>query len=125
MATMSEYRAEACIDNGEGVYVFQLDGNRVRWAAAYHGADGADLAATDFVGLAVQCIDPIEDGWELGDYESLDQAQADYDKWGGMRLVASTDLYQGREADMLVREDPEDWGEYTAKRFVRSFLGEE
>lgn len=125
MATMGEYRAEAYVDNGEGVYVFQLDGNRVRWAAAYHGADGADMAAMDFCGLAVQCIDPIEDGWELGDYESLDQAQADYDKWGGMRLVASTDLYQGREADMLLREDPEDWGEYTAKRFVRSFLGEE
>lgn len=67
MATMGEYRAEAYVDNGEGVYVFQLDGNRVRWAAAYHGADGAD---------------------------------------------------------MLVYEDPEDCGEFTAKRFVRSFLGE-
>ena len=124
MATMGEYRAEAYVDNGEGVYVFQLDGERVRWAAKYQGTDGADLAATDFVGLAVQDIDPVSDGWELGDFESLDQAQADYDQ-GYMELVASTDLYQGREVDMLVRKDPEDWGEYTAQHFVRSFLGEE
>lgn len=121
---MSEYKTEAYVDNADGVYVLQLDGERVRWAAAYHGADGADMAAMDFCGLAVQCIDPIEDGWELGDYESLDQAQAEYDQ-GYMELVASTDLYQGRDEDMLVHEDPEDWGEYTARRFVRSFLGEE
>lgn len=122
MATMGEYRAEAYVDNADGVCVFQLDGERVRWAAWYRGTDGADMAAADFVGLAVQCIDPIEDGWELGDYESLDQAQADYDQ-GYMELVASTDLYQGRDADMLVREDPREWPEYTAQQFVRSFLG--
>lgn len=124
MATMGEYKTEAYIDNARGVYVFQLDGERVRWATKYYTCDGAEFAAMDFVGIAVQNLDPIKDSWGLGDYESLDQAQADYDQ-GYMELVASTDLYQGRNADMLVRKDPEECPEYTAQHFVRSFLGEE
>lgn len=121
---MSEYITEAYVDNADGVSVFQLDGERVCWASWWRGTDGAALAAMDFVGIAVNGIDPIEDGWELGDYESLDQAQAGDDQ-GYMELVASTELYQGRDADMLVREDPREWPEYTAQHFVRSFLGEE
>lgn len=121
---MSKYITEAYIDNADGIYVFQLDGERVRWATWWRGTDGAELASEDFCGITVQCIDPIEDGWGLGDYESLDQAQADYDQ-GYMELVASSDLYQGRNADMLVREDPREWPENTARSFVRSFLGEE
>jgi hypothetical protein len=117
---MSEYITEAYVDNADGTCVFQLDGERVRWAAWYRGTDGADLAAADFVGIAVQCIDPIEDGWGLGDYESLQEAQADYDQ-GCMELVASSDFYRGRNVDMLTREE---WPEYTAMSFVRSFLGE-
>jgi hypothetical protein len=120
---MSEYITKAYVDNADCVYVFQLEGERVRYATKWRGTDGADLAATDFIGIAVQDIDPVEDGWELGDYESLQEAQADYDQ-GCMELIASTDLYQGRDADMLVREDAEEWPEYTAHSFVRSFLGE-
>lgn len=73
---------------------------------------------------AVQGIDPVEEGWEYGDLDDLDMAQAVYDQ-GYLELVASTDLYDGRDAGMLVREDPREWSEYSARHFVRSFLGEE
>lgn len=121
MATTGKYTTEVYIDNADGIYVFQLDGGRVRWAAMMRGADGAEEISMCFAGIAVQCMDPVEEGWEYGDFDGLDMAQAEYDQ-GYLELVASTDLYQGRDADMLVREDPEDWGAFTAQRFVRSFL---
>lgn len=127
MATMSDYKTEAYVDNADGVYLFQLDGERVRWAARYEGLDGADLAAMDFCGLTVQDIDPIADGWDLGGYDSLRQAQDEYDRWFSgaeyQYFVASSDWYEGREADMLEREHPEDWRSATASRFTKSFLG--
>ncbi|MCI6548635.1 MAG: hypothetical protein MR415_08325 [Coriobacteriaceae bacterium] len=123
MATMSDYTTDARIDNGDGIYIFQLDGDRVRWAAAYDGMEGADQAAADFAGITAQGIDPVDSGWEYGGYESLAQAQEDYDTWD-MELVASSDYYQGRDADMLAREGPEDWPTRTARRFTESFLGE-
>lgn len=127
---MSEYITEVHTDHEDGIYLFQLDGRtgRVRWAEEQRGTDGADLAAMDFAGIAVQCLDPVTEGWQMCGFESQDEAQQLYSEKfypSTYTLVASTDLYQGREVDMLVREDPEDWGEYTAKRFVRSFLGEE
>lgn len=118
---MSEYITEAYIDNADGVYVFQLEGERVRWAVSYRGTDGAEMAAADFAAIAVQCMDPVEEGWEYGELDDLDMAQAVYNQ-GYLELVASTDLYDGRDADMLVREDAEEWPEYTARNFVRAFL---
>ncbi len=122
MATTGKYTTEVCIDNADGIYAFQLDNGQVRWAAMEWGTDGAEEISRCFAGIAVQCMDPVEEGWEYGGFDGLDMAQAEYDQ-GNLELVASTDLYQGRDADMLVREDPREWPEYTAQHFVRSFLG--
>lgn len=123
MATTGNYLTEV-FTYERAACVFQTDGDRVRWGEALYGTDGAEQAALDFAGIAVQGIDPVAEGWEMVDFESADEAQRYYDKWvWGWTLVASTGMYQGRDTDMLAHADPEEWGDQMARVFTRTFIG--
>ena len=90
---MADYRYEVCEDNAGRLIIVALDesGDEARavWAATYYGeAAGSDtrdypgesLAGADWVGLVVQGLDPVLDGWDgLG---PDDLASAYYeDRW--------------------------------------------
>lgn len=67
-----KYVYEAYEDNAGGLHLFALDDEQnVVWGFYYYGAEY--MAACDWVGLLVQEIDPVEDGWE-----SYENAVQDY-----------------------------------------------
>ncbi|RVU97039.1 hypothetical protein EII22_08890 [Coriobacteriales bacterium OH1046] len=95
-------------DNAGGINVYhKVDGETV-WAAHYYmmehdGLTAPELAAQDFVALTIQGLDPIEEGWEYGEADSL----LDIDDEMGS-LIADSNLYHGRAEDMIL--DPAYFG---------------
>lgn len=105
------------------VYHFDDDGN-LAYAGCFEGTDEIEDAVNTFVALTAQELDPIEAGWELERFESIDQAQAEYDLEAG-NLIASSDWYNGREEDM-VRGDADDYDDNAAVAvFVSDFIGDD
>ena len=89
MKTVAAY--EVIDDEGrEEVEIFWEDGE-ASWRSAYKldsvacGWAGGELAALDYVGLAVQGIDPDAEGWEA------EQGIYDTEEACGLRLLATTD----------------------------------
>lgn len=85
-------------DKGGALLLFALrDGGPV-WGGAYYdyvdGHDPAEVAATAYVGLTVQGIDPIAEGWEgVDDPAGLYDEVTDLWCWhaGVMTLIACSD----------------------------------
>lgn len=56
-------------DNAGTLYLFAMAGDKPVWGATYYessadGMTGPEMCAADYVGLVVQGIDPVADGWE-------------------------------------------------------------
>ena len=123
-----ECRTEVWIDGADGIYLYQgaiggVIGVNIRYACALRGDEGAEKVAGMFHQIEGGA-DPLEEGWEYGDYESLDQAQSDYaylwDDSINCKLVAATYFGSGKHA--LVCRDPEQDPEYTAQEFSRKLI---
>lgn len=106
------------------LYHFSEDG-KLDYAALYQGIEGAEMAAEDFAGITVQGIDPVEDAWELGGFESLDEAQEQHDCENTSDLIASSAWYEGSDSSMLRYGSAEECSEPTVSAFTASFLGTE
>lgn len=105
------------------LYHFDEDG-KLDYAALYQGIEGAEMASEDFAGITVQGIDPVEDGWELGGFDSLDEAQEQYDCESPADLIASSAWYEGSDSSMLRYESAEEChGDIDAEAFTSHFLG--
>ena len=122
MSTTTEvYTSNA---NFTKLYHFSEDG-KLDYAALYQGIEGAEMAAEDFAGITVQGIDPVEDTWELGGFESLEEAQEQYDCESPSDLIASSAWYEGSDSSMLRYGSAEECSETAAAAFTSSFLGTE
>lgn len=106
------------------LYHFSEDG-KLDYAALYQGIEGAEMAAEDFAGITVQGIDPVEDAWELGGFESFEEAQEQYDCENPSDLIASSAWYEGSDSSMLRYGSAEECSEPTVAAFTASFLGTE
>lgn len=109
------------------LYHFAEDG-KLDYAALYRGIEGAEMASEEFVGITLQGIDPVEAGWELAGFESLEEAQEQYDCENPSDCIASSDRYDGSDASMLRYESADECSEIecneiTAKAFTSAFLG--
>ena len=123
-----ECRTEVWIDNADGIYLYQgaiggVIGVNVRYACALRGVEGAAQVAGMFHQIEGGA-DPLEEGWEYGDFESLDQAQSDYaylwDDSINYKLMAASYFGSGKHA--LVCRDPEQDPEYTAQAFSKKLI---
>ena len=126
-----ECMTEVWVDRADGIYLFQVVvsvrhgqlGEDIRYAAALRGTEGAEMAAEMFHQIEGGA-DPLEEGWEYGDYESLEQAQDDHTHFwadfGNYDMVAATYFGSGKHA--LVCRDPEQDPEYTAQEFSRKLI---
>jgi hypothetical protein len=115
-------KAMAYADNAGGinVYAFGDDGRQV-WGAHYYKSDidgmtAPEMAAADFIGIAVQCIDPEKEGWGYGD---ADEMPLEASEMG--TLIADSDWYNGSDEDMVLKSATGNAGE----KFVDYFLGGE
>lgn len=128
-AMTDECRTEVWVDNAGGIYLYQgaiggVIGVNIRYACALRGVEGAEEVAGMFHQIE-DGTDPLEEGWEYGGYESLDQAQDDYSRfcWTGeigFKLMAAS--YFGKGTEALVCRDPEQDPEYTARVFSRKLI---
>ncbi|OFK24395.1 hypothetical protein [Olsenella sp. HMSC062G07] len=57
--------------NDGGMTIYRLENGETVWDSRYTSLEDATYAAQDFIGLATQCMDPIEEGWPG---EQLDEA---------------------------------------------------
>jgi hypothetical protein len=106
------------------LYHFSEDGT-LDYAALYLGIEGAEMAAEDFAGITVQGIDPVEDGWELGGFDSLEEAQEQYDCESPADLIASSTWYEGSDSSMLRYESADECSQPTVGAFTACFIGTE
>lgn len=106
------------------LYHFDEDG-KLDYAALYQGIEGAEMAAEDFAGITVQGIDPVEDAWELGGFESLEEAQEQHGCENPADLIASSTWYEGSDSSMLRYESAEECSQPTVEAFTAAFLGNE
>ena len=104
------------------LYHFAEDGS-LDYAALYRGIEGAEMAAEDFSGITGQGIDPVEDGGELGDFDSLEEAQEQYDCESPADIIASSYWYDGSDASMIMYESAEECSQPTVGAFTAAFLG--
>ncbi len=75
-------------DNAGGISIYHSVDDTVVWSMHYYGNE--EDAAADFVGLAVQKLDPIAEGWDNGELDITNEAGD---------LIASTDWYKGSDDD--------------------------
>lgn len=112
-------------DNAGGLKLYAFIGGRLAYGCLYYdqttedGYAAPEMCAADFVGLAVQGIDPEADGWDAGDCALIG---IDYAAESG-RLIASSAWYDGAEADMW--GDVEDADGYAGRRFIAALDGTE
>ena len=104
------------------LYHFSEDDN-LDYAALFRGIKGAEMAAECFAAITVQGIDPVEDGWELEDFESLEEAQEQYDCESPADLIASSTWYECSDSSMLRYESAEECSQPTVGAFTACFLG--
>jgi hypothetical protein len=115
-------KAMAYADNAGGINVYALDDDgRQVWGAHYFksefdGMTAPEMAAADFIGIAVQCIDPEKDGWEYGESDEMPLEASDMGT-----LIADSDWYNGSDEDMVLKSVTG----YAEKKFVDYFLGGE
>ena len=126
-----ECMTEVWVDGANGIYLFQVVvsvlygqlGEDIRYAAALRGTEGAEEAAEMFHHIEGGA-DPLEEGWEYGDYESLEQAQDDHTHFwadlGNYDIVAAT--YFGKGTDALFCSDPEQASDYMTHEFSRKLI---
>lgn len=122
------------------IYFVNSETGMVYWGAMY---TDPEQAASDFVELAVKGHDPVEEGWECGEFVNIIdyrngmvcrfpsdslivgayiQLCYDYDRETAS-IIASRSWYRDKDADMLLHEDPEDFSGVNASTFARAFLG--
>lgn len=89
--TNHEFDAFVEADNADGLNLYYMDGDGN--TVYSHSYDDPIQAAQDFMGLTVQRIDPIIEGWEGNDHLDIDQDE------GG--CIASTECYNGSYEDMF------------------------
>lgn len=88
-------------DNAGGINIYHMVDGETVWAAHYYGMEydgrtAPELAAMDFIGLTVQHLDPVKEGWEYGEADCLLDPK---DEMGD--LLADSGWYNGRFEDML------------------------
>ena len=85
--------------NNGTISLFALDGERnVVWGAAYEQYDGV-MSAKDWCLLLKEERDPVEDGWEFGLFDNLNEVAEDYkclckfteERLGGAEIIASSE----------------------------------
>ena len=124
-----ECRTEVWIDNADGIYLYQgfgVDAADIRYACALRGTEGAEEAAEMFHQIEGG-VDPLEEGWEYGDYESLDQAKDDYTyhfwaDFANYDLVAATYFGKGTEALDPVHISDEQASDYMTHEFIKKLI---
>lgn len=104
------------------LYHFSKDGS-LDYAALYRGIEGAEMVAAELAAITVQCIDPVEDGWELVGFESLEEAQEQCDCESPADLIASSAWYEGSYASMLRYDIAEECSQPTVGAFTACLLG--
>ncbi|WP_058270373.1 hypothetical protein [Olsenella massiliensis] len=67
---MSGIETRAYADD-DSIRIYYLKDGETVWASRYTSLEDATYVAQDFIGLATQCMDPIEEGWPG---EQLDEA---------------------------------------------------
>ena len=115
---------EVYTSNADFIKLYHFDeGGKLDYAALYQGIEGAEMAAAEFAGITVQCIDPAENGWELGGFDSLEEAQEQYDCESPADLIASSAWYDGSDSSMLRYGSAEECSQYTDGAFTACLLG--
>lgn len=70
--------AEAYEDNAGMIHLFAVEGEEPVWGCAYYGDDEVRMAAADMVGIAVQGLDPVHEGWDGMDPAALAEDYAGF-----------------------------------------------
>lgn len=70
--------AEAYEDNAGMIHLFAVEGEEPVWGCAYYGDDEVRTAAADMVGIAVQGLDPVREGWDGMDPAALAEDYAGF-----------------------------------------------
>ena len=84
-------KAEVYEDNAGELYIFALKQDAPVWGATYYedssdGMTGPEMCAADYVGLTMQGLDPLAEGWD-----GVDSPIALYDAMRDCRTIASSD----------------------------------
>jgi hypothetical protein len=91
-----------------GIRIYWTEDGIVMWAESCDGIDQTpEEAAADFIGITVQCIDPLIEGWDWGGFKDLADAhvtvaaiaQHEYDHERGEE-IANSDWYKGSDLDV-------------------------
>lgn len=120
------HESEVYCDEG-GIHIFHFDDDgAIDWGETLspeRDGDGYALeAAQDFAALAIQCMDPVREGWPCSGYGSIDQVRDEYEEFFSCgRPDAASWYYDG--SGYMLRDSADDYSDCCARDFAREFLG--